>query len=472
MSLRLYDTATREVRDFEPLVAGKVGVYHCGLTVQGAPHIGHIRKEVVFDVLRRWLERSGHEVSVVANVTDIDDKILARSGEAGTEWFALAYANERALHSAYDVLGCLPPTYEPRATGHVPEMLELMGELVEAGHAYPAADGSGDVYFDVRSWPAYGELSNQRIEDMEGAADADPRGKRDPRDFALWKGHKPGEPETASWATPYGRGRPGWHLECSAMVGKYLGAEFDIHGGGLDLRFPHHENELAQSRAAGRPFARWWMHNAMLNLGGSKMSKSVGNTMLVSEVVKRVRPVELRYYLVASHYRSVVEFSFEALEEAGAAYRRIEGFVRRADEVLGGTEGRTGMACAEFAEAMDDDLSVPAALAALQAVLREGNKLLADGPSDALRGTLLSVRSMLDVLGLDPLSTTWAATGRTTGLTEVVDRLVAVALQERAAARERKDFAAADRVRDSLLGAGVVVEDTPAGPRWTLEERP
>jgi len=472
VSLRLYDTATREVRDFEPLVAGKVGVYHCGLTVQGAPHIGHIRKEVVFDVLRRWLERSGHEVSLVANVTDIDDKILARSGEAGTEWFALAYANERALHSAYDVLGCLPPTYEPRATGHVPEMLELMGELVEAGHAYPAADGSGDVYFDVRSWPAYGELSNQRIEDMEGAADADPRGKRDPRDFALWKGHKPGEPETASWATPYGRGRPGWHLECSAMVGKYLGAEFDIHGGGLDLRFPHHENELAQSRAAGRPFARWWMHNAMLNLGGSKMSKSVGNTMLVSEVVKRVRPVELRYYLVASHYRSVVEFSFEALEEAGAAYRRIEGFVRRADEVLGGTEGRTGMACAEFAEAMDDDLSVPAALAALQAVLREGNKLLADGPSDALRGTLLSVRSMLDVLGLDPLSTTWAATGRTTGLTEVVDRLVAVALQERAAARERKDFAAADRVRDSLLGAGVVVEDTPAGPRWTLEERP
>ena len=472
MGLRLYDTATREIRDFEPLVPGKVGIYHCGLTVQGAPHIGHIRKEVVFDVLRRWLERSGHQVSVVANVTDIDDKILARSGEAGTEWFALAYANERALHSAYDVLGCLPPTYEPRATGHVPEMLELMGELVEAGHAYPAADGSGDVYFDVRSWPAYGELSNQRIEDMEGAADADPRGKRDPRDFALWKGHKPGEPETASWATPYGRGRPGWHLECSAMVGKYLGAEFDIHGGGLDLRFPHHENELAQSRAAGRPFARWWMHNAMLNLGGSKMSKSVGNTMLVSEVVKRVRPVELRYYLVASHYRSVVEFSFEALEEAGAAYRRIEGFVRRADEVLGGTEGRTGMACAEFAEAMDDDLSVPAALAALQAVLREGNKLLADGPSDALRGTLLSVRSMLDVLGLDPLSTTWAATGRTTGLTEVVDRLVAVALQERAAARERKDFAAADRVRDSLLGAGVVVEDTPAGPRWTLEERP
>ena len=471
MSLRLYDTAKREIRDFEPLVAGKVGIYHCGLTVQGAPHIGHIRKEVAFDVLRRWLERSGHEVTVVANLTDIDDKILAKAAEAGTPWFALAYANERALHAAYDVLGCLPPTYEPRATGHVPEMLELMDELIEAGHAYPAADGSGDVYFDVRSWPAYGELSNQRIDDMEVAADADPRGKRDPRDFALWKGHKPGEPETASWATAYGRGRPGWHLECSAMVGKYLGPAFDIHGGGLDLRFPHHENELAQSRAAGRPFARWWMHNAMLNLGGSKMSKSVGNTMLVSEVVKRVRPVELRYYLVASHYRSVVEFSFEALEEAGAAYRRIEGFVRRADEVLGGTGDRTGVACAEFAEAMDDDLSLPAALAAMQAVLREGNKLVADGPSDALRGTLLSVRSMLGVLGLDPLAQPWVGGEVTTGLRDVVDGLVGVALEERAAARSRKDFAAADRVRDGLLAAGVLVEDTPAGPRWTLEEK-
>ena len=472
MGLRLYDTATREIRDFEPLVAGKVGIYHCGLTVQGAPHIGHIRKEVVFDVLRRWLERSGHEVTVVANVTDIDDKILVRAAEAGVEWFALAYANERALHAAYDVLGCLPPTYEPRATGHIPEMLELMDDLVAAGHAYPAADGSGDVYFDVRSWPAYGELSNQRIDDMETAADADPRGKRDPRDFALWKGHKPGEPESASWATAYGRGRPGWHLECSAMVGKYLGPEFDIHGGGLDLRFPHHENELAQSRAAGRPFARIWMHNAMLNLGGSKMSKSVGNTMLVSEVVQRVRPVELRYYLVASHYRSVVEFSFEALEEAGAAYRRIEGFVRRADEVLGGTGDRAGVACAEFAEAMDDDLSLPAALAALQAVLREGNKLLADGPSDALRGTLLSVRAMLGVLGLDPLARPWASGGEvSTGLREVVDGLVAVSLEERAAARSRKDFDAADRIRDGLLAAGVLVEDTPAGPRWTLEEQ-
>jgi cysteinyl-tRNA synthetase len=471
VTFRLYDTATRSVRDFVPLVEGKVGIYHCGLTVQGAPHIGHIRKEVVFDVLRRWLERSGLEVTIVANVTDIDDKILAKAEEAGTEWFALAYANERALHAAYDVLGCVPPTYEPRATGHITEMVELMSELIERGHAYAADDGSGDVYFDVRSWPEYGRLSNQRIDDMAASEDADPRGKRDPRDFALWKGHKKGEPETASWPTPWGRGRPGWHLECSAMVGKYLGPEFDIHGGGLDLRFPHHENELAQSTAAGRPFARWWMHNAMLNLGGSKMSKSVGNTMLVSEVVKRVRPIDLRYYLVASHYRSVVEFSFEALEEAAAAFQRIEGFVRRAHEVLGGGDPgpSAGMLCAEFAEAMDDDLAVPAALAALQGVVREGNKLLADGPSDALRGTWSSTRSMLDVLGLDPFSPVWmAGAGATSDLTGVVDRLVSVVLQERAEARARKDWAAADRVRDSLAAAGVVVEDTPSGPRWTL----
>ena len=468
MSLRLYDTAARSVRDFEPLHEGKVGIYHCGLTVQSEPHVGHIRKEVVFDVLRRWLERSGYEVTIIANVTDIDDKILAKSAEAGLPWWALAYANERSLNTAYDVLGCIPPTYEPRATGHITEMVELMATLVENGHAYPADDGSGDVYFDVRSWPTYGELSGQRIDEMEPAADADPRGKRDPRDFALWKGHKPSEPVTASWPSPWGRGRPGWHLECSAMVGKYLGSEFDIHGGGIDLRFPHHENEIAQSKAAGQKFARWWMHNAWVTTAGEKMSKSLGNSLLVREVVKRVRPVELRYYLVASHYRSHVEFSFEALEEAASAYRRIEGYIRRATEVMGAGSG--GMLCAEFAQAMDDDLSVPAALAALQGVIREGNKLVLDGPSDALRGNLASVREMLDVLGLDPLSAPWASAGGGSDLLPVVDQLVAVALQERTEARTRKDYAAADRIRDRLTAAGIAVEDTPDGPRWTLAE--
>jgi cysteinyl-tRNA synthetase len=355
VSIRLYDTATRTVRDFVPVREGSVGIYHCGLTVQAAPHIGHIRKEVAFDVLRRWFDHRGYEVTLIANVTDIDDKILLKSGELQQQWWALAYANERLLHQAYDLLGCLPPSYEPRATGHIPEMLEMIDTLVDKGHAYVAEDGSGDVYFDVRSWPTYGELSNQRIEDMEAATDADPRGKRDPRDFALWKGHKAGEPHTASWATPWGRGRPGWHLECSAMVGKYLGSEFDIHGGGLDLRFPHHENEMAQSRAAGHGFARYWMHNALVTTAGEKMSKSLGNSALVSEVVKHVRPIELRYYLVAAHYRSVIEFSFESLAEAGAAFKRIEGYVLRASELAGAGEPATDMP-EQFSRAMDEDL--------------------------------------------------------------------------------------------------------------------
>lgn len=464
MPLHLYDTASRAVVEFVPVRPGKVSIYHCGLTVQGPPHIGHIRKEVVFDVLRRWLERSGLEVTVVANITDIDDKILAKSSEQGLEWFELAYENERALHAAYEVLGCRPPSYEPRATGHIPEMIEMIETLIDRGHAYPAADGSGDVYFDVRSWPHYGELSNQRIDDMQPAEDAAPEGKRDPRDFALWKGHKPGEPDTASWSTPWGRGRPGWHLECSAMAAKYLGDQFDIHGGGLDLRFPHHENELAQSRAAGQRFANLWMHNAMLNLGGSKMAKSVGNTLMVSEVVKRVPAIALRYYLAASHYRSPVEFSEESLAEAATAFDRIAGFVRRATEVVGEVDVAAGIPCAEFVAAMDDDISTPAAVAAIQAVISEGNKLLADGPSDALRGDLASVRAMLDVLGLDPLAANWTATAA--GGSDTLDALVAALLASREGARAAKDFATADRVRDQLAAAGIEIEDTPDGPRW------
>ena len=472
MSLRLYDTATREIREFVPLQSGHVGIYHCGLTVQGPPHIGHIRKEVVFDVLRRWLEHTGYQVTLVANITDIDDKILTKSDQAGRPWWAVAYENERALDDAYAVLGCLLPTYQPRATGHVPEMVELMTELVNRGHAYPAADGLGDVYFDVHSWPSYGELSGQRIEDMEPATDADPRGKRDPRDFALWKAHKPEEPETASWPTPYGRGRPGWHLECSAMAGKYLGPEFDIHGGGLDLRFPHHENELAQSRAAGRPFARLWMHNAMVNLAGTKMSKSIGNTLLVSEVVKRVRPVELRYYLLAAHYRSVIEFSEESLASDAAAYRRLEGYVLRANDAVPGVE--PSAVPAAFAAAMADDLAVPQALAVLFQAVHEGNGLLAGGESAALRENLAPVRAMLGVLGLDPLAEPWSGTGIVAGtgerLREVVDSLVQALIEQRQEARARKDFATADAIRDRLKAAGIAVEDTPSGPRWELAD--
>ncbi len=467
--IRLYDSATRAVRALETVRPGEVGIYHCGLTVQGPPHLGHIRKEVVFDVLRRWLEHRDYRVTLVRNVTDIDDKILSKAQEEGVAWFALAYENERALHAAYEALGCRPPTYEPRATGVVPEMVEMMERLVESGHAYPAADGSGDVYFDVRSWPAYGELSRQRIDDMEPAPDADPRGKRDPRDFALWKGAKDGEPESASWPTPWGLGRPGWHLECSAMVGKYLGDEFDIHGGGLDLRFPHHENELAQSRAAGRPFARLWMHNAMLNLDGEKMAKSVGNTLLVSEVVERVPPAALRYYLVAPHYRSVVEFTEPALAEAATAYARIEGFVRRAADAVGAVKPATEVPAA-FAAAMDDDLGTPQALALVHGAVREGNAALGASDLDAVRTSSENLRAMLGVLGLDPLAAPWSESSAQSDsdLHDVVDGLVSVALDERSAARERRDFAAADAVRDRLREAGIVIEDTADGARWTI----
>ncbi|HRD62905.1 MAG TPA: cysteine--tRNA ligase, partial [Nocardioides sp.] len=372
--LRLYDTQTREVRDFVPLEEGKAGLYVCGLTVQSEPHVGHVRSAVNFDVLQRWLRYRGYDVTFIRNTTDIDDKILVKAAEQGRPWYNLAYAMKRELDRAYEALNVAPPTYEPAATGHVPEMLELIGQLIEKGHAYPAADGSGDVYFDVRSWPSYGELTHQRIDDMEAAEDADPRGKRDPRDFALWKGwKKESEPETAAWPSPWGPGRPGWHIECSAMAGKYLGAAFDIHGGGVDLRFPHHENEQAQSRAAGHRFAAYWMHNAWITTAGEKMSKSLGNSLLIPEVLKRVRGIELRYYLVAAHYRSHVEFSFEALDEAAAGFRRIENFLDRA-----GASERGDVPDA-FAAAMDDDLGTPAAVAVLYDAVREGNRQLAAG---------------------------------------------------------------------------------------------
>jgi cysteinyl-tRNA synthetase len=466
VSLRLYDTAARAVRDFTPLRAGRASVYVCGLTVQGPPHVGHVRAALVFDVLRRWLS-AGHglDVTFVRNVTDIDDKILAKAAEHGVPWWAWAYTNELACTRAYDVLGVLPPTYEPRATGHVPEMVALMERLVDRGHAYPV---DGDVYFDVRSFADYGALTGQKLEDLQPAADTDVEDrKRDPRDFALWKAHKPGEPDTASWATPWGRGRPGWHLECSAMAGKYLGAEFDIHGGGLDLRFPHHENEQAQSRAAGDAFARYWLHNGWVTLGGEKMSKSLGNTALVDEVVKRVRPVELRYYLVAPHYRSTIEFTDAALEEAAAAYQRLESFVKRAAERVG-TDAGAPVLCAEFTAAMDDDLGTPAAVAAIHDAVREGNTALAGGDDAAVTGALGSVRAMLGALGLDPLDPRWTAGGSDARLTAVTDGLVSLALEQRQAARARKDYAAADAIRDQLAALGVQVEDTPQGPRWEL----
>jgi len=461
--LRLYDTQTREVRDFAPLEEGKAGLYVCGLTVQSEPHVGHVRSAVNFDVLQRWLRYRGYDVTFIRNTTDIDDKILVKAAEQGRPWYNLAFAMKRELDRAYEALNVAPPTYEPAATGHVPEMLELIGQLIEKGHAYAAADGSGDVYFDVRSWPAYGELTHQKIDDMEPAEDADPRGKRDPRDFALWKGwKKETEPETAAWPSPWGPGRPGWHIECSAMAGKYLGKAFDIHGGGVDLRFPHHENEQAQSRAAGHGFASYWMHNAWITTAGEKMSKSLGNSLLIPEVLKRVRGIELRYYLVAAHYRSHVEFSFEALEEAAAGFQRIENFLDRAGS------HDTGEVPDAFAAAMDDDLGTPAAVAVLYDAVREGNRQLAGGEDAS--ATAARVRAMLDLLGLDPADPAWpnAAGAQDAKLTEAVDTLVAGLLEQRDQARQAKDFATADEIRDRIKAAGIEIEDTPTGPKWSL----
>jgi cysteinyl-tRNA synthetase len=470
VTLRLHDTATRSVREFAPIQPGKVSLYLCGATVQAPPHIGHIRSGVNFDILVRWLRASAYDVTYCRNVTDIDDKILRTAEQEGVEWWAVAERNQRAFTRAYDALGCEPPDVEPRATGHVPEMVVLMQRLIDGGHAYAS---QGDVYFDVNSLPGYGSLSGQRLEHMRAAGDTDDEGaKRDPRDFALWKGAKPGEP---TWPTPWGPGRPGWHLECSAMSTKYLGPTFDIHGGGLDLIFPHHENELAQSHAAGDGFARYWVHNGLVHIGGEKMSKSLGNSLLVDAMITRVRPVELRYYLGQAHYRSELDYSAAALAEAATTYRRLEGFVTRAAELLAGdgaladmtTIGTSSLPVA-FSTAMDDDLAVPQALATVHESVRDGNAALAAGDAADTAKRLAEVRAMLAVLGLDPLAAPWAADQAGGDLRPVVDALISVALEQRQAARARKDFAAADAIRDQLQEAGVVVEDTPRGPRWEL----
>jgi cysteinyl-tRNA synthetase len=463
--MRLYDTAARAVREFVPREPGKVGIYLCGATVQAPPHVGHIRSGVAFDVIRRWFVARGYEVTFVRNVTDIDDKILHNAGHEDVPYWVVAMRNERAFTRAYDTLGCLPPTYEPRATGHIPEMVELMQRLIDRGFGYAA---NGDVYFDVRAFANYGSLSGQKLDDMLAADDSEARAKRDPRDFAMWKGAKPGEP---AWNTPWGSGRPGWHIECSAMAEKYLGAEFDIHGGGLDLVFPHHENEIAQSQAAGDAFARYWLHNAWVTTAGEKMSKSLGNSLLVDQVVTRVRPVELRYYLVSAHYRSMLEYSDESVKEAGASYRRIEGFLERAAEAAGRDAITIGTRPAAFDEAMDDDFAVPQALAILHETVRTGNSALAAGDAATAAECASATRGMLSVLGLDPWSDPWASANRNDDSAAVIDALVQVAIQQRQEARARKDFTAADAIRDGLAEIGIVLEDTPSGARWSMKER-
>jgi cysteinyl-tRNA synthetase len=472
VTVRLYDSKAQALRDFVPLREGRVGMYVCGPTVQSSPHIGHLRSALVYDILRRWLSYRGYDVVFVRNVTDIDDKILAAAQEEDSsteEWWALAYRVELEFTAAYASLGILPPTYEPRATASVQQMQQLIARLIELGHAYPAPDGSGDVYFDTANWAAYGALTRQSRDHMEPAADADPRGKRDPRDFALWKGRKPEEPASASWDSPWGPGRPGWHIECSAMASRYLGEEFDLHGGGLDLRFPHHENELAQSTAAGQAFARYWVHNGLVNVGGQKMSKSLNNSVYANELLELATPLAVRYLLGAAHYRSTLDYSPTSLMEAQAAVDRIRAFLVRVERRLAGTRYAgvgSHLIPDAFAAAMDDDLGVPQALAVLHDSVRAGNQALdAEELHDAatLHGQVVA---MVEVLGIDPRDEHWApdAAPEASALDTLVTRLV----EDRQAARAAKDFAAADRIRAELTAAGITIEDSQTGTHWSL----
>jgi len=454
-TLNLYDTKSRVVSAFKPLKKGEVGIYLCGATVQAPPHIGHIRSGVNFDILRRWLITSGFNVTFVRNVTDIDDKILHKAVHEEIPWWQVAMKYERAFTDAYNALNVLPPTYEPRATGHITQMIELMQKLIENNSAY--APGNGDVYLEVRKLKEYLTLSNQKLDDLQSSEDADSTFKKDPKDFALWKAAKKGDP---AWPTPWGAGRPGWHLECSAMAHAYLGEAFDIHGGGLDLIFPHHENEIAQSNAAGYKFANTWMHNAWVTTSGEKMSKSLGNSLQVVEILKKVRGIELRWYLGSAHYRSMLEFSFEALNESATAFKRIEAFLSRAESVIG--KEIEIVIADEFANAMNDDLAVPQGLAFIAESMRIGNS--AGDDKKVLAKTAGEIRGALSILGCDPKD---AAFAKDKSNDAAMDGLIKLALAQREAARERKDFKAADEIRDQIASLGITVEDTTNGPRWS-----
>lgn len=463
VTLRIYDTATRTLRDFEPVRDGHASVYLCGATVQTVPHIGHIRSGVAFDILRNWLEAHGLDVAFVRNVTNIDDKILTKAADNGRPWWEWAATHERAFQWAYDQLGVRPPSIEPRATGHITEMVEYMRRIIDNGHGY-AADGN--VYMQPTSLPDYGHLSGQKLDELDQGESAG-TGKRDPRDFTMWKAAKPGEP---SWPTPWGDGRPGWHIECTAMATKYLGAEFDIHCGGLDLQFPHHENEIAQAHAAGDPFARYWMHNGWVTMSGEKMSKSLGNVLSIPNVLTKVRPVELRYYLGSAHYRSMLEYSEASLQEAAAGYRRIESFLHRVAELNAG-EIEKGEVTDTFAAAMDDDLGVPAALAEVHNAVRAGNSTLDKGDTAEATAIAGQVRAMTAILGVDPYAPQWRDRDQSNDAAlAALDVLIADALRRRELARADKDWATADQVRDQLNAAGIDIVDTADGAKWSLRD--
>jgi len=461
----------------EPLVPrepGRVRLYWCGVTVYSRSHVGHARALVTADVLCRYLRARGLEVTFVRNFTDVDDKIIRRANEEGITAAALAEREVRAFQEDVAWLGCLPPTHEPRATEHIPAMLALVEQLVAAGFAYAVPDGS--VYFRVRRFPAYGKLSHRRLDDMEAGEEIDPA-KEDPHDFALWKGAKPGEPW---WPSPWGRGRPGWHIECSAMATRYLGQPFEIHGGGSDLVFPHHENEIAQSEAAaGVPFADLWVHNGMITTGAEKMSKSLGNILSIPEVAERAPAEALRLLFLGTHYRTPLDFSPARLEESGRALGRLYEALARADEIAGGpppavpVDGALARPpspfLAEFSAAMDDDLNAARALGLVFDRVRELNRLLDAGDraaGAAIRRELAAVAAATGLFAEAPAAFLESARRRGQERAGLSVAEIEAAIAARNDARLRKDFRQADAIREQLRQQGILLEDTPSGTMW------
>ena len=456
MALELFDSKTQSLREFVPKEPGRVGIYVCGPTVQSAPHLGHLRSALVYDLLKRWLEANDLKVTLVRNVTDIDDKVLVNAQAANRDWIEFAGEVEQNFNDAYRSLGIEDPTHTPHATEHIADMVALVESLIAKGHAYQAEDGSANVFYDTASWSEYGELTNQKLENMEGESE-NTFGKRSVHDFALFKAHKEGEPESAAWNTPWGKARPGWHIECSAMAKHFLGESFDIHGGGLDLRFPHHENELAQSRANGDAFANFWLHNALVTIQGQKMSKSLGNGVSVEQLLEAGSWSAIRYWLSSSQYRSNLDYTPTSLSDAQSALDRISGFIKRAKLQ---TSSVTVPLPESFVAAMNSDLNVPGAIAVVHETVRAGNTALDSNEIETVTTCLSQVVQMVEVLGLmleeakeiDP------------ALTQKIEELISL----RAEAKASKDFAKADQIRDELTTLGVTLEDLPNQTIWSI----
>ena len=477
MPLRIHNSLTRRVEPFEPIEPGHVRMYVCGMTVYDLCHIGHARMMVAFDVVYRWLRAQGWRVTYVRNITDIDDKIIKRALERGMSIRALTDEMIAAMHRDIGALGVLPPTHEPRATAYVPQMIDMIGRLQDKGLAYRA--GSGDVDFAVRKFPGYGKLSGRSVDELRaGERVAVGDDKLDPLDFVLWKAAKPDEPADARWDSPWGQGRPGWHIECSAMACALLGETFDLHGGGLDLQFPHHENEIAQSEGAhGVPFARTWMHNGFLNVDDEKMSKSLGNFFTIADVLRKVDGETLRLFMLRTHYRSPLNFADTLLDDARSALRRLYTALDGAalpppdaDEIAapsidGGGAALAGLdpgdaRVAAFRAAMDEDFATPAALAVLFELAAEVNRSRDVATARLLR----TLGGTLGLLQQNPRE--FLQAGATLDEAAIAERIAA-----RAAAKKARDFAGADRIRDELAAQGIVLQDSPQGTTWTTASR-